>query len=271
MQYWNVIGAAVIVYAALIGFLYFGQTSIIFPGGGPALPDAAMPPETENLTLETEDGISLKGIRIRGEGSDRPLPLILGFGGNAQNAGQAGLFLRSVFPEHDIVIFYYRGYGPSTGQTTAAALLSDAVSIHDYVSEQFAPEGIVTLGISVGSGPAARVAKDRAIVGVLLITPFDSLRAVARDQLFWAPVWLLFRHEMAPATDLLNTLLPVAIIGAGQDQIIPPRRTDALKAVVPNLVFETTIADTGHNDLYNRGTLREAMIAAMAAILEGGE
>ena len=46
--------------------------------------------------------------------------------------------------------------------------------------------------------------------------------------------------------------MPVAIIAAERDEIVPAERTDALRERVRNLVFDRTIAGAGHNDIYAR-------------------
>jgi pimeloyl-ACP methyl ester carboxylesterase len=56
---------------------------------------------------------------------------------------------------------------------------------------------------------------------------------------------------------------PVAIISAGQDSIVPPRRTDALRRSVRQLILDRTIAGAGHNDIYDHpefaSVFREAL------------
>jgi hypothetical protein len=52
--------------------------------------------------------------------------VILGFGGNAWNADDLALYLHGLLPDTEVVAFHYRGYRPSTGRSSAAALLADA-------------------------------------------------------------------------------------------------------------------------------------------------
>jgi len=122
------------------------------------------------------------------------------------------------------------------------------------------------IGLSIGAGPAAHLATRRPVQGLILVTPFDSLTRLAQEKFLWAPVGLLLRHRMAPAEDLTDSDVSVAMIAAAQDEIIPGTRTEALRATLaqnePGLVFDRTLA-AGHNDLYGHpefaGTLREAM------------
>ena len=58
----------------------------------------------------------------------------------------------------------------------------------------------------------------------------------------------------------------MAIIAAERDEIVPAERTEALRKVIPNLVFDRTIAGAGHNDIYARSDFHEAMHAAIAAV-----
>ena len=45
-----------------------------------------------------------------------------GFGGNAQDAELLGQDLAADFPKLNVVVFHYRGYGPSTGRPSEAAV-----------------------------------------------------------------------------------------------------------------------------------------------------
>ena len=112
------------------------------------------------------------------------------------------IYLQSVFPDHDVAAFHYRGYAPSTGEPSASAILEDAIAIHDHVVASLAPDRIVAVGLSLGAGPAAHLAARRPIKGLILVTPFDSLRALAREHYPWAPVGLLLRHRMEVAGSL---------------------------------------------------------------------
>ncbi len=53
--------------------------------------------------------------------------------------------------------------------------------------------------------------------------------------------------------------MPVAIIGAERDEIVPPERTEALRKRVANLAFDRAIERAGHNDIYTRSDFHEAM------------
>ena len=254
-----------LVYAAILIAFFFAQTALIFPAR--AVWDAGpLPPGAERLELDTADGNRLHGVHIPPRARSGERPVILGFAGNAWNAEDCASYLHEVFPDASIVAFHYRGYRPSTGSPGAAALLADAALIHDFVSERFGGRPIVAVGLSIGSAVAAHLASRRKIAGAILATPFDSLAAVGRGHYPWLPVGLFLRHRMNPAEDIRSSHVPVALIVAGNDTLIPPARAQALAAAVPNLVFNRTIEGATHNDIYQRSAFQQAMDDALAAI-----
>ena len=138
----------------------------------------------------------------------------------------------------------------------------------DHVQQVLAPERVVAVGFSIGSGVAAYLARQRFLAGLILVTPFDSLEALARDLYWWAPVGLLLRHRMPTIDFVRDRPTPTALIVAARDTIVPARRSAPLRGAIPNLVFDRTI-EAGHNDLYDRNvfveTLREALATISAA------
>lgn len=262
---WKLLLIPILLYAAVAAALYFAQTALLFPTKAVA-GARPLPPNAERLTVDAPDGVRLHGLRIRGtRGSERPL--ILGFGGNAWNGEEVAHTLAELFPEHDVFAFHYRGYRPSGGRPVASALLADAPLIHDEIARRYRPAAVVAIGFSVGSGVAARLARERRLAGAILVTPFDSLAAVSAGHYPWLPVRLLFRHEMPAAEDLAAARTPVAIVAAAGDDLIAPARTDALRRRVANPVFDRTIAGAGHNDVYRHPVFRPAMRDALAAIV----
>ena len=125
------------------------------------------------------------------------------------------------------------------------------------------PKRVVAIGFSIGSGIAARLAAERKLDGLILVTPFDSLKAVAQAMYPWLPIGPFFEHEIDAAAALEKIDVPVAIIAAERDEIGPRERTEALREGVPRLVFDRTIARAGHNDIYARSDFHDAMHEAL--------
>ena len=259
-----------LAYAGVVAAMYFAQTVLLFPtwlapASYAAIPIAAVPLETV-----TPDGERLRGIRIPGApGPDDEPVVVIGFGGNAWNASVLAAYLHQIYPKADAVAFHYRGYGPSEGRPSAAALLADAAVIYDFVATQADASAIVAVGISIGSGVAAHLAKQRPLDGLILVSPFDSLEALGREHYWWLPVRWLLRHRMDVANDLRGTNVPTAVIAGERDDIVPPRRTEPVRRAIRNLVLDRTVAGAGHNDLFQRPEFQTAMVAALARIRRG--
>jgi pimeloyl-ACP methyl ester carboxylesterase len=255
----------VALYLLLLALLFFAQTRLIFPVGHIA-PGARLPALAEALQTTAASGESLRGIHIPPSSVGAERILILGFGGNATDAATTAGLLHDLFPEADVAAFHYRGYPPSEGRPSAAALQADALVVHDFIRARLHPSRIIVAGFSVGSGVAASLAAHRPVDGLILVTPFDSLAAVAASHYPWVPVRLLLRHNMEPAADLPGARVPVAIVAGGRDTLVPPARTEALRRAIPDLVFDRTIAGADHNDIYLSPAFPQAMREALAAV-----
>jgi pimeloyl-ACP methyl ester carboxylesterase len=260
--------AALIAYLAICAFLYFAQDHLLFPVDQVG-PDPALPPGSQRLSLPAATGERLRGVHIPPVGLPSGL-LVLGFGGNAANAAGTAGMLHVFYPDADVVVFAYRGYPPSGGHPGAAAFRADAVRIHDSARARLRPRRVVAVGFSVGSGVAASLARSRPLDGVILVTPFDSLERVAAGQYPWVPVWLLFRHDLDSARALSGRAVPVAVIAAGEDGLVPPERTAALRRAILRLAYDRTLPHVGHNSIYRDPAFAPAMEAAMRSLLAAG-
>jgi fermentation-respiration switch protein FrsA (DUF1100 family) len=255
--------AAALMYGAVVAAVYLAQTQLLFPvglarAGGPPLPSA------ERLEILSTSGHSLRGLHIPPAAPQPERLIILGFGGNAWNADTAAMYLHELYPAADIITFNYRGYPPSQGRPSTSAHIADAPLVYDFIRGRFGDVPIVAVGFSIGSGI---VASRRPLTGAILVTPFDSLAAVASENYPWLPIRLLLRHRLDAAADLREVRIPIAIIAAGNDRLIPLRRTKALQAVVPRLVFDRTIAGADHNDIYRDPLFQETMREVLARVL----
>ena len=246
--------------------MIFSQTDLLFPVH--AVPSAGpLPPGAERLEVTTADGDSLHGVHMTPTAEAAgERTLLLAFGGNAWNAQEVATYLHGIFPEAHVVAFHYRGYRPSTGRPSAEALMDDAPLQFDEAVRRIKPDLTVAVGFSIGSGVAASLARQRDLSGLIMVTPFDSLKAVAQDLYPWLPVGLFFQHEIAAADYLAGSRVPVAILAAERDEIIPQVRTDALRKRVPNLAFDRKFPKTGHNDIYHRSDFQGALREALAAV-----
>ena len=238
------------------------QSHLIFPVH--AVPPAGpLPPGAERLSVTTSEGDTLQGIHLAPEVPDASRTLILGFGGNAWNGQDVAEYLHELYPDHDVITFHYRGYAPSTGSPTGEALIADAPLVYDTAVNLIRPARTIGVGFSIGTAVAAQLSDRRKLDGLILVTPFDSLKALAQAMFGWIPIGLVFDHEIDAAAALRDNQIPVALIAAQRDEIVPAERTEALRKVILNLAFDDTILGAGHNDIYARSDFHQAMHEAL--------
>jgi len=156
---------------------------------------------------------------------------VLYFGGNAEDVSSSVSPLVAAFPEREIVMLHYRGYGGSAGSPTEADIAEDAAGLFDKVHAQH-PD-VIVIGRSLGTGVAVRLASTRPVARLVLVTPYDSLLGIAQRDFRWFPVrWLLIdKYESWRYVPGIKA--PVLILQAERDETIPAASTQRLAARFP--------------------------------------
>lgn len=232
------LGAAAALYLLLCAWFYVTQRAhIYFPT--PPVEYA----HAEALWLET-GGAKIKLWVVR-----RPGPrALLYLGGNADDAAAHVESFAATLPGHSLYLVNYRGYGGSSGRPSEPALAGDALAVFDRVRAMH--EEVDVVGRSLGSGIAVRLASERPVARLVLVTPFDSLVNLAKTYFGWLPVGLLLRDRYESAALAPAVTSPVLIVIAGEDEIVPRARSDALAAAfAPGQVEVAVVRDAGHNTL----------------------
>jgi uncharacterized protein len=200
---------AILSYAIFCVYLYLAQRSFLyFPTPETRLPQAA------SIVLQS-DGETL---RIWARPRDGPGAVIY-FGGNGEDvAANFDDFARAM-PGRAIYLVNYRGYGGSTGAPSEAALFRDALAVYDWAARKHSD--LAVIGASLGSGVA------------VLVTPYDSLANVAQEKMRLFPVSLLLRDRFDSASRVPGVAAKTLILIAGEDEMIPRARSEALAAKFP--------------------------------------
>lgn len=251
-------------YGALVGGLYLFQEGMIFPRTAARVPQYRLPAHSERLELRNPEGFRLVGNLVRATGPRRGL--VLGFTGNAWNADDCTTYLAQRLWDFDVAVFHYRGYEPSEGEPSEAALFADAEFLHDTLDHGLEPERVYAVGMSLGSGVAARLASVRRLDGLVLVTPFDSIEAVARTRYPFAPVRWLLKHPFRSDRHLEGVDVPVAVLAAGEDRVVPRRHTEALVRRLARPVLVETIPGASHSGIYDSPLMDEALRRAFAVL-----
>lgn len=226
---------------------WFAQEQLIFYPR-PLAGTAHLPPHARPLELTASDGTRLAGFEI--PGSERPAPLVLYFGGNAEEISWT-LSDRRWPSTWTIAGLNYRGYGRSEGKPGEKALVADGLALFDAVAarDDIDRRRIVVVGRSLGTGVATQVAAQRPVAGAILISPFDSLVEIGRMHYAWLPVGPLLRHRFDSLDAVKGVQIPLLTIVGTADGIIPAPRSQALHDAWPGPKRWLAIPGAGHNDL----------------------
>jgi fermentation-respiration switch protein FrsA (DUF1100 family) len=173
---------------------------------------------------------------------------VIYFGGNAEDVAYSYPTLFRAFPDQALYLMKYRGYGGSTGKPTEAGLFRDAVALYDMVQKRHSK--IVVVGRSLGSGVAAYLASVRKVERLVLVTPFDSVEAVAAEKFRYSPVRWLLRDKYESSKYVQNLSAPTLIVAAARDEVIPMARTQGLlEKFRPGVASMHVVEGVGHNDI----------------------
>jgi len=210
--------------------------------------DTAIIPEESRISFDV-NGITLNGIF---QFADNSKPTLVYFGGNAEDV----VFNYFPFKENFNVNFFalnYRGYAGNSGKPTSKAILLDSEKVLLQIRERFQiPQNkLVLMGRSLGSGIAAQLITTTDVVAIILITPFDSLLSMAKKMMPLLPVSLLLKHHLDTVKQADNAKIPLLVIAAEQDQIIP---YESSKKVFDHWQYGdkefVLIKNAGHNNLH---------------------
>lgn len=192
---------------------------------------------------------------LRGLISQPPLAeakgTILVFHGNAGSAIHRSYYIEALQPlGYRVIIAEYPGYGSRPGSPSEAALIRDGIEIAKMALREF-KEPLFLCGESLGSGVVAGIvaSHQEPVKGLLLITPFDAMVKVAEHHYwFFLARWLLI-DKFENTEKLRDFAGNVAVILAGQDEVIPNRRTLVLFEALPPGKKLWRFDQAGHNTL----------------------
>jgi len=248
------IAAAVAVGLPLV--VYLAQDSLIFyrqPLADARRADIARRfPAASEVTIDSQ-GTRLHGWLVAPQGATRA-PVVVYFGGNAEEVSYmleaVGDPVRGDTPGVTWLLVNYRGYGASEGSPSQSALVADALVLYDFAAKLPAidPERIFVFGRSLGSGVAVQLAAQRPVRGVILVTPFDSLAAVAKRYYWYLPVDWMLKHRFDSIALAPQLKQPLLCLVAERDDVIPPEHAERLFAAWGGPKRKVLLGAAGHNN-----------------------
>lgn len=187
---------------------------------------------------------------------ERPSAVWLVLHGNAGQAAQRDYMLDILPSDACVYVLEYPGFGSRAGKPSRASIDAAASAAYRLLGELHPGARRCVLGESLGSGPAALLAREPSPPSaIVLATPYDRLADVAADAFPWLPARWILRDDWDNGAALASYTGALLILAAEQDTVIASRHARSLAERVPRA--QLRMLPGGHNDWsrHVRGTL----------------
>jgi len=186
---------------------------------------AALPADSERVTVPVPGGSVLAGLVFRADnGADNGFWL-LHLHGNADSAfspwqvRHCEALRRAGF---NVLEIDYRGFGATPGQPSEAGMYEDAEAAYQALLRRgVAPNRIILLGHSLGSGPAVLLATRHDAAALVLFGAFTSVPDAAAERYPYLPVRMAVAVQFNSLARMGNVHMPVVITHSRADKLIP--------------------------------------------------
>jgi pimeloyl-ACP methyl ester carboxylesterase len=263
-----------LIVALAVGWLKLHEDDLVFAAARSKLSLVAkLPARTERVAIAV-DGNEIAGIVFPADLTVNTGYWILLLHGNAASAFSAeqlrhGDVLRGA--GFSVLSIDYRGFGMSSGIASEAAMYADAEAAFDsLVDRGIAPERIILLGHSLGSGPAVFLATRRRAAALVLFGAFTSIPDAAAERYPWLPVRYVASVQFNSLARMHSVHIPIIVAHSRSDTTIPYGHALKLYAAAAEpkrlLIFDASSPDGfgGHVDaLFDNVQSLEAALSAV--------
>ena len=218
-----------IAYGLVVLAAWTLQDRIIYPAPPPGSPDVH---GVAMVSYKTADGLDLHAGWIAPRDG---LPTLVAFHGNGENWQSSVATLRKVTQAgYGLLAAEYRGYDGNPGTPSEEGLYLDGRAALNFAATQgVAPDNVVLVGGSLGSGVAVQLATEIPARALILVAPFDSLTDTAARALPWLPVRSLLGRRYDNIAKIGRLDLPVLIVHGDEDSVVLLEQAQRLAAGLP--------------------------------------
>jgi hypothetical protein len=219
---------------------------IYYPSRALAADPSSVGLRFRDVTFAAADGVELHGWLIAGE---KPVTLLYSHG-NGGNIGDRVRIAQLLVEQLGVGVFMYdyRGYGRSHGAPSEAGLVSDAVGARAALLRAgVAAEDVVYFGRSLGAAVTVDLALAHPPRGVVLESPFTSVRAMGNAVLPGAGY--LFQTRWDSLAKIGRLRAPLLLIHGEADEVVPFAQGRALFAAAPEPKTFVPLRGSRHYDL----------------------
>jgi pentatricopeptide repeat protein len=234
----------------------------------------ALPARAERAAVREPNGVELEGLVFRADdGMDNGF-WVLHLHGNADSAfspWQVRHCEALRLSGFNVLEIDYRGFGLTPGQPSEAGMYDDAEAAYQELLQRgIAPNRIILLGHSLGSGPAVLLATRHAVAALVLFGAFTSIADAAAGRYPYLPVRLAVAVQFDSLSRVGNVHVPIVIAHSRADTLIPYSHALKLFAAANEpkhlITFDFPANDGfgGHVDaLYERIDMLQAALSGL--------
>ena len=225
------------------------------------------------MYFTTEDGLQLNGWYLPGN-SDMTWLWFHGNGGNVSDrVGELALIHHRMGV--NLFIFDYRGYGRSQGKPSEQGTYRDARAALKYLQGRadVDPGQIVYFGRSLGAAVAVELATVQPPLALVLVSPFASIRDMARQVVPLLPVHVLVPRMYDSISRIRQIQRPLLVLHGDQDTEVPPSQGRKLFEAANQPKRFQNIQGAGHNDTLAVGgqALWDALVSFLDSLSDSGD
>jgi fermentation-respiration switch protein FrsA (DUF1100 family) len=264
-----------LIVALAAGWLKLHEDDLVFASARSKLSLVEeLPTRAERVAIAVDGEASIAGVLFPAEESRDTGYWILLLHGNAASAFSAdqlhhGEVLGAA--GFSVLGIDYRGFGLSPGVPSETAMYADAEAAFDALLRRgIAPERIILLGHSLGSGPAVLLATRHRAAALVLFGAFTSIPDAAAERYPWLPVRYVASVQFDSLTRMRSVHIPVVVTHSRADTTIPYAHALKLYAAAAEpkqlLIFDVPSNDGfgGHVDtLFDNVPSLEAALSAV--------
>jgi hypothetical protein len=254
------------ILLVLCVLLYFFQSKLLFHPTKLAASHVfkfSTPFEEKFISYE---GKFLHGLLFRAKNPKARILYFHGNGGALDTWGDVGISLSEKL-NSDILLIDYPGYGKSSGKlpTTEKELFKSGEAAFDELIKSTKDAlPIIIYGRSLGTGVASYIATQHSVQGLVLESPYVSIKSVTALILPFIPAKLI-RYNLDNAKNIQGLKIPILIFHGTEDGTIPYSQGKQLAASKPEADF-VPISEGGHNNLSEHQRYWEAIEKFMVKV-----
>lgn len=258
----------VLLWAAAVAYVWSHQEKLLFA------PQVLAQDADLHQADTKEEWVDVPGARLHALHMRQPdvdhrrhtKGLVFYLHGNAGNVStwftNADFWRRSGF---DLFMLDYRGYGKSSGHLeNQTQLLDDVMRAWRQVAPEYVGLKHVIFGRSLGTGLATYLATQVKADMLVLVSPYQSIQAMATSRYPWVPGAVL-RYPLHTDQWLPQVDTQVLIFHGEQDTLIPIEHAEHLLALKPTATL-VRIPQAGHGDIQKVQLYTDTLMARLQGL-----